>query len=109
MIVGQKIYLETRGITREEEKIQECTISKVGRKYFEVQEKPRERFEISTMEHDGKGWVSRYKCYISIKEIEDKNSAQKHFDYIRQQFSSYVNTYPLEMLEEIVRILSKYE
>lgn len=52
-----------------------ATVTKVGRKYFELNDPHYGRFAIDTMIHDGGEYNARYKLYLSI---EDYNAEQLH-------------------------------
>lgn len=103
---GQKIYVEPKGnASRRDSNIKECVVSKVGRKYFEVDGLHRIRFFIDTMEHDGGEYSSQYKAYESMQEILDIREANRLFDNIRTHFSGYTTNLPLSKLKAIKNIL----
>lgn len=103
--VGMKVYLETCTLYTIEKEVQECTVSSVGNKYFKVNEKPRDRFSISTMMHDGGNYSPRYKVYFSLSEINDKNELISLHYFIREKFSFGTNRVSLEASRKIKQII----
>lgn len=107
MEVGQKIYLEPIGNNaRYSKEIKESRISKIGRKYFELEEKYYGRFFIDSMSQDCGQYMSGYNAYLSIQEIEDKKEAQKIFTELKKVFSGFSTKIPLFKLKEIERIIN---
>lgn len=106
--VNQKIYLEPVGnATRRYGGVLETTISKVGRKYFEVNELPNHRFSVETLKHDGQGFNHQFNGYLTMQEIVDKKDGQKLFDEIKHHFSGHRNRLSLDKLKEIKEILDR--
>lgn len=119
MKVGQKIYFRCIGNAhrRYGDEILEATISKVGRKYFEVDsdygQLRWERFFIHSLCHDGRGYTPNYQGYFSMKEIEEENEARsalskacKFFKYI---YPGNLNGLTLEELRTINKIIDDVE
>lgn len=108
MEVGQKVYLKPVGNqTRYSKEIKETRISKVGRKYFELEESYYGRFFIKTMNQDCGQYISGYTCYLSLQEIEDEKEALKLYTEIKKVFSGFSNTdLSLSQLKEINRIIN---
>ena len=69
--VGQVIYLKPTDIRRSGN-IREVTISKISRKYFEVEEMSSRRFHIDSLKHDGGDISPQWQGYLSLKEIKDE-------------------------------------
>jgi len=106
MEVGQIIFLEQNGnASRYSNKITEAKITKIGNKFFYLDKFPRDRFFIKSMKHDGKGYISKYNCYSSLKEIQDKIESKKLYQEIKEKFDSCRNCMNLEKLREIKSIL----
>lgn len=109
MEIGQTIYMKPIGnAARFNRDIKECTISKIGRKFFEVNEIPRSRFHIDNLLHDGGDYNPDYKGYLSLKDIEDEDEAGRLYREIKTiWFDGYTNSIPLHKLIEIKEILDK--
>lgn len=105
LTVGMKVYLEPCSLVTREKEIKECTISSVGNKYFKVSEKPRDRFFIKTMMHDGGNYSTRYKVFLTLSEINDKNELNSLYDFIRSEFSPYAKKLSLEAARKIKQII----
>ena len=107
MEIGQKVYLEPIGNNaRYSKEIKESRISKIGRKYFELEEKYYGRFFIESMSQDCGQYISGYNAYLSMQDIEDKKEAQKLFYEIKKVFSGFSTEIPLSKLKEIERIIN---
>ncbi|AGH56791.1 hypothetical protein Phi19:2_gp013 [Cellulophaga phage phi19:2] len=106
MKVGQLIYFEPQGnASRYNKDIKTCTISKIGRKYFEVKEIRNARFFIETLKHDGGEYCSNYSGYLSLKEIQDKKEAHKLNEEISRYFTLNSTRVSLEKMRKIKQIL----
>jgi hypothetical protein len=106
MEVGQKIFLKPIGnAARGDSEIKECVITKIGRKYFEVDPKYYGRFNIESMSQDSGRYISNYQAYLSITEIEEEREAQAIYGSLRNIFSAYTNRIPLDKLRGIKEIL----
>lgn len=67
--LGQKVF--TTGGYPKTGDITECTVSKVGRLYFELKEHPRKKFEISSLRDcSDSNYIVR--VYLSRQGIEDE-------------------------------------
>lgn len=107
MEVGQKVYLEPTGDNKRYSKeIEESRISKIGRKYFTLEDKYYGRFFIESMTQDGGQYISGYNAYLSLQEIEDKREAQRLFAEIKEVFSGFSTEIPLSKLKEIEQIIN---
>jgi len=108
MKVGQKIYLKPIGNNARygNQEVRECTISKIGRKYFELEEKGYGRFFIESMAQDCGQYISGYQAYLSIQDIEDEEEAKKLYSEIKKAFSGFSTSLSLSELKEISRIIN---
>lgn len=107
MEVGQNVYLEPiNNNARYSKEIKESRISKIGRKYFELEEKHYGRFFVDSMRQDCGQYVSGYNAYLSKQEIEDKKEAQKIFVELKKVFSGLSTEITLAKLKEIERIIN---
>jgi len=52
--------------------LQEYTVSKIGNKYFQLNECGNIRFFIDTLTHDGKPYTAHYQCYLSPTDYYDE-------------------------------------
>jgi len=107
MKVGQEIYIEpVNNAARYSKDIKKSKISKVGRKYFEIEGMNGIRFFKDNLTHDGKGYCSDYNCYYSQQEIDDKREHIEISNSIRKSFSFYDKSIPLNKLREIRDIIN---
>ena len=98
--VGQKIFLKSIG-SRELEII-EVAISKIGKKYFEVDKSYLGRYFLEDMLQDGRGYTARYKAYTNMEEIQKEERMRELGNKI-YSFFRYGDTkrLTLEQLEQI--------
>ena len=90
MRVGQTVYLRPTGnAVRRSSEIKEAVITKVGRKYFEVEPSHFGRFEIESMQQDGKGYVSDYQAYLSLEAIQVEKEHNRLLDEVTKVFRGY--------------------
>lgn len=74
--VGQKVWVNPTGRCGSKGEIFESTISKVGRKYFEVKDIFRCKFCVKTLE-EVSDYSSNYIIYTDIQDYEDEKEHQK--------------------------------
>ena len=103
LCVGQKLWLvrshHYRGDNREPI---EVTISKVGKKYFELEDYSRCKFEIETLKLVTEtNYVDR--CHLSLQEILDEREADKLAGQIKNIFGGYGK--PKLTLEQLRKIM----
>jgi hypothetical protein len=104
--VGQTVYLEPTGnACRYSKTIIETRVSKVGRKYFEVENK-RSKFDLEKM-CEVSNICSDYAVYLSAQEIVDKNEKNTIIEILREFFGVYGHSkdLTLEQLKEIQKII----
>jgi len=106
--VGQTLWLVLssyyKGNAREPK---EVVISKVGRKYFELEGRRLEKYNIDNLREE---IDSSYKnqCYLSFQEILDKKEIQKLTDEIRKFLQPYGELdLSLDQLRRISAIISE--
>lgn len=105
--VGQKIFIQSldnrRGADTE---LKECTVTKVGKKYFEVDSFYMGRFFLDTLFQDGKGYSAGYRAYLTRQDYEDEQEATKLVDELRKVFGGYgrpkFSLYQLQRIKAIV-------
>jgi hypothetical protein len=102
--VGQTVYLEPTGnACRYSKEIVETKVIKVGRKYFEVENK-HIKFDIDNM-CEVSNYCSNWSVYLSRQEIEDKNEKESINRAMRELFGTYGrNNLSLEQLRQIQKI-----
>jgi hypothetical protein len=109
MKVGQKIYLRPFGNkARYSNTIEEATITKIGRKYFEAGGSYGSygRFYIDNLMHDNGQYVSNYKAYLSIEEIEQERESKGIWEKLRQfYFNSSKPQFSLTTLRKIDELI----
>lgn len=102
MKIGQTIYLKPIGNAKRHSKdIKEAKISKIGRKYFNVEPSYYGRFFIDSMYQDCGEYISDYKAYLSKQEIEEEEEANLLYLKIKKQFESYGNPFTLNQLKKL--------
>jgi hypothetical protein len=106
--IGLKIYLKPIGnMLRCRKEIKECTISKIGRKYFEVEEIPNIKFQIENL-RQVTNYTPDWKVYFSKQEILDEQEYDELFTELRKIFSERNKTdLTLEQLRKIKEIVSE--
>ena len=102
LCVGQTIWIVPSHYYRSDNKEpKEVVISKVGRKYFELDGYPRSKFNIETLKEENE---TNYKsqCYITLQEILDEREAERLTNQLKNIFGTYgrVNL-TLEQLRKI--------
>jgi len=105
--VGQTVYLEPTGnACRYSKEIIETKVTKVGSKYFEVENK-RSKFDIGKM-CEVSNYCSDWAVYFSRQEIEDKNEKESINRAMRELFGPYGhNKLSLEQLRQIQKIAAQ--
>ena len=103
--VGQTLYYKSTPRMGHAE-VREATIVSIGKKYFYIDERKRDKIEISSMQmitYNGMG----VKLYTSKQDILDGIERTKLFDAISKQFQ-WVNSnkFTLEQLRQIDQILT---
>src|SRR5687768_12823963 len=90
MKVGQTVYLRPQNnAARRSSEIKEAVITKVGRKYFEVEPKWYGRFKVDTMYQDAGHYTPDYQAYLSMEEIEEEKELSKLYDEVSKFFKGY--------------------
>jgi hypothetical protein len=102
--VGQKIWLKPTA--RRSTAPIEVEITKIGRKYFEVEPGRYGRFYINTLTQDGGEYISNYQGYLSLEDIERDQRAAKLMYLIRQRIAPFGGScLTHEQIESISKIL----
>lgn len=105
--VGQEIYVKPIGnAARYKTEPFPAKVAKVGRTYFELEEKQYGRFFLHSLTQDGKGYQANYQCYLSLQEIIDEQEYTELKSFLRQTFSGYPGKdLPLWKMREIKKII----
>lgn len=86
--VGQKVYALRTGYSAIESRFNEATVTKVGRKFFEIDSpmfhKPR--FFIDTLKHDGGGYMSMGRVYLNEQDYHEERRISKITSEVDGQF-----------------------
>ena len=106
LIVGQTVwYNDERGRSRSDKELKETVITKVGRKYFELEATYRSKFDVNTLDKVSE-FSSSIKIYLSKEAYDDEVKSNKLIRDIRDKLGSYGSTnIPLFKLEMIMNIL----
>jgi hypothetical protein len=109
MEIGQDIFIKTQGNAARYSgsKIIESTITKVGRKYFEVEALPRVKFEIETMSEKTEFCID-YVAYNNKQEIVEHLESVRIMTKLRKDINDQ-STYSLNYnkLKRIESILEE--
>ncbi len=106
--VGQTVYVQPIGNKRRyTSDIAEAKVSKIGKKYFELEGYYRERFYLDSGLNDGRGYISDYHVRLSLQEIEDEKEITElsHFIGDRFQYGQNRDQLSLEQLRKIKAII----
>lgn len=103
LCVGLKLWLVRSHYYRHDNREPiEVTISKVGKKYFELEEYTRTKFEIETLKQVSKtNYID--KCHLTLQEILDEREADKLVGQIKNIFGVYGK--PKLTLEQLRKIM----
>jgi len=102
--VGQEIFLKSTPYSKPE--IVKATISKIGRKYFEVTPRYLGRYFLDTMIHDDGNYSAKYKAYTSLEEIEKEEKRRELGNKISSFFKyGATGKLTLDQLEQIQSII----
>lgn len=100
MKVGDTVWVV--GNDRNNEGLTETFVTKVGKKYFEVDRFFSRRFFIDTLKHDGKGYSSAYTVYLDKESYLEKKEISQLSEKIRKEISMYGNIkQPVEILRAV--------
>jgi hypothetical protein len=108
IVVGMTVYLKPiNNAARRSKDVQEGIVSKVGRKYFEVEGFYRTKFSIDELIEVSE-YAPDWKVYLSKQELLDEQEFENLLRDIRLFFSNYgkVNL-TLDQLRKIKAIISE--
>lgn len=90
LFVGQTVWCRSLSGRRGDSiAIKETKISKVGNKYFEVQDICRGRFFKQTLKHDGGEYSSRYQVYLDKDSYFNEVEMNDKMKLLRDVFLGY--------------------
>lgn len=88
VVVGQKVWVMPSEYTRGERTPREATVSKIGRKYFELEEFARCKYRISDgVEENNTNYKG--KVYTDLQQILDEKEHANISRELRKIFSGY--------------------
>jgi hypothetical protein len=90
--VGQKLYeySKERYANKGEFTIQERTVTKVGRKLFEVDDNSRQKFSIDKLRYEDKNYTQfNRKLYLTKQEILDTIDCAKLYSQVMKELGQY--------------------
>lgn len=105
--VGTKLY-RYKSSRYTEPEIIEYTVSKIGKKYFELKEINGSRFFIENLRYDAGAYSnSSWQLYKTAQEILDEKEFDKLYSSLCRHFSHYTNRSrnTLEQLRQIAEVL----
>jgi hypothetical protein len=110
LTVGQTVCVKCMGYNRRgKNDLEDAVISKIGKKYFELDGWVGVRFFIDTLIQDGKQYSPSFKVYLNKQEILDELEKGKLYDTIkRQYFSTFSNSnkFSLQQLRDVAKVLN---
>lgn len=110
IFVGMKLYREI--VRRDSQtEIKEYTVSKIGKRYFYLEENDRYPIGKETMKYEDRVYChSSFQLYLKKQEILNNREIGVLFDKIRKAFDLPYNrsNYTLEQLREASKILGLY-
>ncbi len=105
---GQEVYFLYIGHRRNEkhEPIA-TTVTKVGRKWFEIADAAYTRFSIETLQNDGKGFSPSSRVILSLSDYINEQEQVRLYDLVAEYFKGYSRkSIPLEKLRKIYAVLN---
>lgn len=106
VFVGMKLYREL-SYRNSPTEIKEYTVSKIGKKYFYLEEADRYAINKETLKYEDKVYSqSNFQLYRAKEEIEQRWEMNRLYDKVQKRFSHYSHrTVTLEQLRQIAQIL----
>lgn len=108
LFVGQIIYYKIISDRRgDDTSLKETKITKIGRKYFEIEEKWVGKFFKDSLIHDAGQYSPGYEIYLSKEDYENEIEANKIYLQLKKVFSGYgKTTMELSKLKAILSIVN---
>lgn len=102
--VGQKVWVESYSYWRKRE-YKEAVVSKVGRKYFYLEGREREKYDLTTLRDvSDQGYSSI--VHLSLQDISDKEEHAALLECIKNEFHRHSSRrYTLDQLRKIAEII----
>jgi hypothetical protein len=105
IVVGQKVWVYTSSFFGSKKEPFEATVSKVGKKYFELAECPRQKYDLKTLKQVTES-ICQNKIYLKLQDILDEKEHQRLSDEIKRAFNGNAKLkYSLEQLRKIAEII----
>lgn len=108
IVVGQILFKEIKNKYAPDE-ITQVLVSKVGNKYFYVDEDKNIPIDKYTLKHQDKNWTqANFQLYKSKQEVLDENERKRLVNLVRQNFewTQGDKNYTLEQMKQVVKILN---
>lgn len=107
--IGKEVFIVKTWVRQGESNEPMVTrITKVGLKYFEVEDNWMGRFMIETLKHDGRGYSSQYEVFLSMEEFTNKELKKNIIGKLKNYFSNYTyNNISLDDLQKVSDIIFK--
>lgn len=105
---GQKIWMKQNkwGSSQSKEPI-EVVVEKVGSKYFTIVDRPREKYDVFTLQEVG-DLARRNLIYLTLQEIKDAEEYNRLAEEVRKPFQYYgMPKLTLDQLRRIKAILDE--
>lgn len=107
--VGQDIWYRVYGRRMGGDGLlHKSTVSKVGKKYFEIADLYGERFFIDSLTNDGKGYSSSCQAYLSEQDRLDEVEVASLSQFLRNKVGQYgLAPFSLDQLRRIKAIIEE--
>jgi myo-inositol catabolism protein IolC len=102
LIVGQTVFLSSHD-WQKKEIIIETTVTKVGRKYFQIADSGWTQFSVETMRAIVSSGASSDQCYLTRQAIEDERECTRLKESLRKVFDVWGSSTNLS-LDQLRRI-----
>lgn len=105
---GQEVYYQYIGHRPSDRREPEATVvTKVGRKWFEVERVKHERYSIETLKNDSKGYSTSSRIILSLLDYRNEQEYALLLSTIRKEFDFYNSRkFTLEQLRQIAKVLN---
>ena len=106
---GQEVYYQYIGhrVNGKGNEPELTTVTKVGRKWFEVEAVKNTRFDLQTLQNDGKGYSSSSRVILSLVDYRNEREQSRLNELISEYFRTFSRkSITLEQLREIAKVLN---
>jgi hypothetical protein len=104
---GQEVYYLYYGhrLKKSENDLIATTVTKVGRKWFEVDYAKGQRFSIEDLKNDGKGYSSSSRIILSLWDYKNQKEYSRLMDRVTHYFRNYGKP-TLEQIRQVAQVLN---